>query len=476
MKLAALLLLPILLLSCNGNDTSEANSLDGVWESVGYGRLVKIVDGQYVMAEVTKISCIPILDGDISDFGEALYVKNDTLTLEDGINYYYFTRVEDAPAICKKDSPERTEAEQKANDPEYNFEVLWHTFDEHYAYFELRKIDWDSMYAHYRPKVNENTTPVELFGIMDEMLNAFNDGHIGLDVPDEIYEQAAANSEEEEEASQDPPVKRLRKYLVAKAVAEKYIPKGTAIKNNNLRWGILDGNVGYVQLNQMMGLADYGVSDTLSYRDYWMAYFEKGEESLDSTSDELEGFNDSLDQLMAGLDETDALIIDVRFNGGGKDEVGMEFLARVNGEEKVTFTKKGRMGDGYTPTIKVVQPAVENPYEKPVFLLISTESASATEIMTLSSLSLENITRIGSRTEGVFSDILDRVLPNEWTFGLSSEVYETLDGKNYEGPGIPPDIELGYPRDTQLFLKEVMQSLEDGDDAAIEKALELIKE
>ncbi len=473
MKLVFLLFSSIFIISCANKETPPAPTLDGVWQSVGYGRIVKIEAGNYKMADITKISCLPMLDGEISEFGDALRLTNDTLVLQDGINSYYFTRIDDAPPICKKDSPERTEAVSKANDPEYNFDVLWQTFNDHYAYFELRKIDWDSMYKQYRPRVTKETTPVALYRIMDEMLEAFDDGHIGLDAPTEI-EKAAYAETKASETIQNPPSERLSNYQVAAAVARKYIPQGDSLKQNNLRWGILEGNVGYLQLNQMMGLADYGISDTLSYRDYWMAYFAKREESLDTTRDEMTGINNALDKAMADLDQTDALIVDVRFNGGGKDEVGMALLSRLNGEEKVVFTKKGRLGDGFTPTIKVVQPAVGNPYSQPVYLLISTESASATEIMILSSISMDHITSIGSNTEGVFSDILDKVLPNGWEFGLSSEVYESMDGINYEGPGIPPDIDMGYPRDTQVFLKEVLASLKTGD-PAIEKALELTK-
>ena len=134
------------------------------------------------------------------------------------------------------------------------------------------------------------------------------------------------------------------------------------------------------------------------------------------------------------------------------------------------------MGDGFTPTIEVQLDGTEGHYPNPVYLLISTESASATEIMTLCALSMDNVTLIGSNTEGVFSDVLDRILPNEWEIGLSSEVYETLDGVNYEGIGIPADYDVGYSRDGQMFKQRVMDDLENEGDAAIEKALELIAE
>ncbi|MDB4292027.1 S41 family peptidase [Maribacter sp.] len=468
-------------LSCQTADKKNENSTDGVWKSLGYGRIVTIEAGEYLLTDVTSISCIPLLDGDISEFGDKLKVQNDTLSLEDGINTYYFIRVDEAPAVCKEDTPEYNSAQAKANDPEYNFEVLWNTFKDHYAYFELRNVDPEKMYAEYRPKITSETTDAELFLVLNEMLESFDDGHIGIEASDEVEEAAQklyeekqatiANEEEVNEESQ----RQLRNYEVAAEVAKKYIPEGTYVKNGNLRWGILNNNVGYLQMNQMMGMADYGISDTLSYRDHWMAYFEKLETVENDNEDELRGVHQSLDAIFEDLSGTDALIIDVRFNGGGKDEVGMAVLERINDKERIVFTKKGKMGDDFTPINRVAQPGSDDPYSKPVFLLIGPESASATEIMALSAMSLPEITSVGSRTEGVFSDILDRSLPNGWEFGLSSEVYQDLEGKNYESLGIPPDIEIGYERDTQKFLQKVMDDLTTKGDEAIEKAIEVIK-
>lgn len=468
--------------SCKDNATETTiPTMDGVWESVGYGRIVTVEDGAYLMAETTSISCIPLMEGDISEFGDALQLKNDTLSLVDGINTYLFTRVNALPGICTIGSAEQISAGKKATDPEYNFEVLWETFKEHYAYFELRKVDPEAMYAKYRPQVTATTTPAELYFIMYQMLDEFDDGHIGLDAPEEVMEAAEAMwdqlkaQNQAEEETTETPKKRLRNYQVAKEVALKYIPQGTFIKNGHLRWGSLEGNIGYLQVNQMMFVADVELSDTLSYRDYIMGYFELIENEGIDTPEEVAGLNNSLDIIMKDLGNSNALIIDLRFNGGGKDEVGMAILDRLNDTEREAFTKKGKLGNGFTPTNHVKQGATENAFTKPVYLLIATESASATEIMTLSSLSMPHVTRVGSRTEGVFSDILDRVLPNGWEFGLSSEVYLDNNGNNYEGVGIPPDVEIGYARDTQKFLHKVMDDLNSTGDAAVEKALELIR-
>lgn len=472
---AFLIILCISFLGCQNKQEQKESNKDGVWESVGYGRIVKIEQGEYVLADVTKYSCLPVMSGEISEFGEAIQMINDTLSLKDGINIYYFTRIEEAPLICKKNSNEKQAADANVRDPEHNFEVLWDTFKTHYAYFELRKVNPDSLYVAYRSRVSSETSEAELFFVLNEMLTSFGDGHIYIEADDEIEEAAnklnkTKSDGENANANSNEP---LRKHEVAKAVAEKYIPEGKSIKNGNLRWGILENNVGYFQVNQMMGMANYGISDTLSYRDYWMAYFDKLENVVNDNEDELDGLNASLDVIMNDLANTEALIIDVRFNGGGKDEVGMDVLKRLNKKEQVVFTKKARLGNGYTPTINVVQPAIELPYSNPVFLLISVESASATEIMALSSLSMPNITRIGSDTEGVFSDVLDKALPNGWEFGLSNEVYLDMEGVNYEGIGIPPNIPINYQREPQAFLQQVIEELKT-EDSAISKALDLI--
>jgi hypothetical protein len=45
------------------------------------------------------------------------------------------------------------------------------------------------------------------------------------------------------------------------------------------------------------------------------------------------------------------------------------------------------------------------------------------------------VSRIGENTQGVFSDVLTRHLPNGWSFGLPNEIYLTEDGKAFDGLG-----------------------------------------
>ena len=76
-----------------------------------------------------------------------------------------------------------------------------------------------------------------------------------------------------------------------------------------------------------------------------------------------------------------------------------------------------------------------------------------------------HITRIGESTQGVFSDVLGRTLPNGWNFGLPNERFLTQDGVAFDGPGVPPDEVV------PVFPKS---DLESGRDGALERALQVL--
>ena len=64
-----------------------------------------------------------------------------------------------------------------ADNPEYNFELLWNDLDQHYSLFTVRNLNWDSIYQVYRPQVTTTTTDEELFTIMADMIEYLDDSH-----------------------------------------------------------------------------------------------------------------------------------------------------------------------------------------------------------------------------------------------------------------------------------------------------------
>ena len=442
--------------SCIDQKQVASETIDGIWSSVGYGRIAHIDGDSFELADYTDISCLIVLEGSLEEAGYNPFVENDTLKIKDGINEYFYTRLASFPDVCVEEV-----SEEKQQDPVYNFEVLAKYFEDHYAYFELRNVDWETLYRKYREKVTPETTPPQLFNIMTEMLDTFNDGHIGLEAGDEVEEEAEklmVASKTASGISEEIEKEELGNFDVATASAKQFVTQNLKESRSKLiKWGITDNNIGFLQINLMFLHADLQLNDSIAGNDYVEAYFGALEDmsSLRHAELEVAGVRAIMEEALSDLSTTSSLILDVRFNGGGKDEVALEIMSHFNETQQRVFTKMGRNGALYTPAVVVELPAAKTPYLKPLYLLTSVESASATEIMVMSSMSLDQVVRLGSNTEGVFSDVLDKQLPNEWILGLSNEIYLGNDGKNYEGVGIPPHIDLGYTWDGQKFLFEV---------------------
>ncbi|WP_435578458.1 S41 family peptidase [Gilvibacter sp.] len=97
--------------------------------------------------------------------------------------------------------------------------------------------------------------------------------------------------------------------------------------------------VAYLQLNQMLGFADYGIEQTDDIEAFFEQYFEMAEEDISHSDNEVAGINRLFNQVLDDFEGIEALIIDVRFNGGGSDEIGMEVLSFFNPQRKQVFSK-----------------------------------------------------------------------------------------------------------------------------------------
>jgi C-terminal processing protease CtpA/Prc len=184
----------------------------------------------------------------------------------------------------------------------------------------------------------------------------------------------------------------------------------------------------------------------------------------------LAALEEALDAIFAGASSWAGLVIDVRINGGGSDPYGLAIAARLTNAEYVAYAKQARSdpenaGRWTDPQPSVVRPTNRPSFRGPVIELTGILSVSAVETFTQALLKrMPHVRRVGENTQGVFSDVLGRTLPNGWRFGLPNERFVT-DGKSYDGPGIPPDINIpAFPK----------RDLDAGRDGALEKALELL--
>ncbi len=465
-KILSILTLFLIFSSCNEKVLNKKSKPDGIWKQIGYGNIIELKDSVISVYNISKQDCNLSFEEHILNFGKIKNYSKDTLTIQHGIDDWQFTRLEKLPNLCKTSN-------ELNNDPKHNFQVFWDTFNEHYASFDIKNINWNEVYKKYEPKVNENTTDLELYTIFKEMTGLLNDEHVKMEVPEKI-ERDYKNQTGNQEARYS----KLDEFNLNKEIAEFYVDSLRNYNSGIVRYGLINNNIGYVQINSMLMLADYDLQKDLDLRNFFGQYWEKAKNRKDELQrqDEVDGINGILTSIIKELDGAKSYILDLRFNGGGKDGVAMAILNHFSVDEKVSFTKKARIEKGFSIPQKIKIIPSKNHFNGNVYLLTSHLTASASEVLVLASLDNSNFKRIGSTTEGIFSSTLDKKLPNGWKYELSNEVYQDLNGRNYENIGISADYQMEYSKNKDDFLDQLSNDLKNKKDRAIELVIKLEKE
>jgi len=470
-------LLFICFASCQQRPSKVARPvIQGFWEKQGDGQVLDISQSAIKFYDVTQKSCLPVKTIDLknlAELGEVIKLTADSLVLKSGINRYQFTRLKALPNLCslKKDTIDK--------DPVANFEVFWHTFNENYAFFEKRNIHWDVVYKTYRPKINHQTTDKELYKLFNEIIAKFNDGHITLDVPEALSSEGkTVNELDAAPKNRLPQTPEVSAFELRNALLKRYVKQPTSwgrdlYGNGLMNWGITKENVGYIQVNWMLFYRNYQIADSVKGDDYISQYFQKAGGNPLHMRQEVEQVRKIMDNSVTDLKDVDGIILDIRLNGGGYDGVALEILQHFINKKTIAFSKRTWLGKSFSdPTPIEMNPSGKR-FLGPVILLTSHSTASAAEIAAMAAMGLKNFTRIGSSTEGIFSDRLEKKLPNGWSFSLSNQVYLNSANENFENIGIPPTLKVSYPREANEFRYSILRNLNKGD-AAIDSAISLI--
>lgn len=455
--------------------TYSEKELNGIWQSEGYGQVINIGEQEVDLYDICSLNCIPhatITKEEFKNEFEIIKVSPTSLTIKESTTEYDFIRLENLPDLCKN------QVVAKKHDPNYNFETLWTTFQEHYCYFETRNIDWMAMKAKYQSQITNKTKPLELFIIMDKMLEELNDGHATMFVPDEL--QKAYQKYQKKEFKQKLKTQKKKRVgvnteVVRHALVDNYVKDKQVYNYGSVIWGMINEDLALVQINGMDELAYYNIPAEYSERKAMSAYEKHTEESKNYTQDVIDGAGFIIDQVLVRAKNAKAIILDIRLNGGGYDGAGMEILRRFIQEKKTVLTKKAKNGDGFTRSQTFTLTPAENTFSGKVFLLTSPVTASAAESFTLAAMeAIPNAIRIGDNTRGIFSDMLQKQLPNGWEFSLSNEVYESIEGVSYENIGIPPHHKIPLKKGTFWTFRQLKDDLDNGlGDQAIEMILKM---
>lgn len=299
-----------------------------------------------------------------------------------------------------------------------NFDALAEIIDTRYCFFKEKDIDWNEVTQRYRAEITDSTTVLGLYDICSNMLDELEDGHVNLT----SYFSTSYYRKWWSDYPQDFNLRTLQQYYLD---FDYYQTSGISYK-------ILDGNVGYM-------------------------YYP----SFSSGIGEL-----NLDYILAILHGTDALIIDIRDNGGGLlTNVGV-LVGRFITQETVGGYIVHKTGPGHEdfsePFEFTYEPAPEYRIRwderKPVYVLTNRSCFSAANDFVAVMKTLPNVKIIGARTGGGGGLPFTSELPVGWAVRFSASPIYAPDGSVTEF-GIDPtegcevhcnDAELAEGRDAIL--------------------------
>lgn len=435
-------------------------NINGVWIQEGYGRILLIKDSIYTYYNTTESSCLPLIEnGVLTDRFSLVELKDNNLILNPGgIVDYRFKRTSILPEKCESINLTLDHS------PQNNFNVLWNTFNSHYAFFNERGIDWNEIKEQSDSRLKNIKSDKQLYDYFTDIFKPFNDGHIKLDVPDSLITLKNFIRDSKNIKTKDE---------VIKDILSNYVSNVESYNKGTVQWGILNGeNIGYLVITDMNNFSNY-ISDTdLSKSQFWDEYDNilETKSGLEHLNDELKGVDYIMEKILNDFSKTESVIIDLRFNGGGYETVALKTLSHFVNEPKHILSIKAKKGDGYTEEQKYILYPSKNQYKGRVSLLTSYNTASAAEIFVLGAKAYPQIKRFGSSTNGVFSEILWKNLPNGWEFSLSNEVYSDPNGNTYETTGIPVNYEIEYSKNRALFFNSFYRENEIKD-VGIEKII-----
>lgn len=282
-----------------------------------------------------------------------------------------------------------------------NFDALAHIIDTRYCFFSEKDIDWDAVTKRYRAEITDTTTVLGLFDICSRMLDELQDGHVNLS----SYFSTSYYRKWWSEYPQDFNLRTLQEYYLD---FDYYQTSGISYKIFEIEGGKLVGYMYYPSFSSGIG--------------------------------EL-----NLDYILAILYGCDALVLDIRDNGGGlltnvgvlvsrfiDQEITGGFIVHKNGPGHDEFSEPYRFTYSPAPPYRI---RWED--RKPVYVLTNRSCFSAANDFVAVMKTLPNVKIVGARTGGGGGLPFTSEIPIGWSVRFSASPIYAPDGSVTEF-GIDP--------------------------------------
>lgn len=312
---------------------------------------------------------------------------------------------------CKRVNQESKKSSTKS---EKIFLELWEKLEEHYAFFELRGINWKKEKEVFLSISNSIENDSMLFDHLCSVLKKFDDSHINLE--SESLNLFCNAGKTPCFFNEFPSNESFNLFLRAREKTLEQVGVNQIFDSPSeiFQFGLSENNEwGYLRIKRF-----YGAS--------------------------IEKINLELNEINTGLKSVKNLIIDIRTNPGGNDETALLCAGYYFKQKETAFIKivrNGKRHDAFSqPDTTYVIPNSEiiNEHEN-IYLLTNRASGSSADVFALVMSYLPNLKTVGTNTEGIFSNMYRDTLSNEWRLTLSNERYYSKEMKCYEKIGMPVD-------------------------------------
>jgi carboxyl-terminal processing protease len=411
----------------------------GTWQSSGYGYILDIVDGDFALYDIDSKYCVrqAANSSEIAQLlphFEAFSNAKIGLSQSAASKLYYFNRLDQLPNQCKQ---------KMENSPQVVVDQFATMMQEHYAFFDLHRVNWQKRVEQAKSKVTAETSDRELFEILSEMMVGLNDGHLYINAklngnPEQInYGDSKVLKRNLDKAfSQQSKIETRKQfgkewYKGTLANVDELLNGETNyIANNQIIWGNVN-NIGYIKIRNMYGFVEDG-----------------------TLSEEIDAVNNTMAKILIELGEKPIIVIDLTTNSGGNDEAGRAITNHFT-DKRLKLYSHSTLGSTEASHEYFTKPS-KSPYLGKVLVYTSDHTVSAAETFTMGMKALPNVTHVGTTTRGALSDILDKTLVNGWEVGLSNMTYLDSDDTLWEGIGIPPEVELKVFNNENIFTSHLV--------------------
>lgn len=269
--------------------------------------------------------------------------------------------------------------EEYSDDPRGNFEALWKIMNEHYCFFDYKNseygLDWNEVYARYSRQIDDGMTSTQLFEVLGNMLGELRDGHVNMYAS---FDQSRYWSWKEDYPAN-----------FSDSLQRRYL--GTDYKiSSGIKYRKLDDNIGYIYCGSFSNAIGSG----------------------------------NLNDILMDLATCNALIVDVRDNGGGMLTSAETLASRFTDEEILVGYMQHKTGPGHNdfsePEEQKLKPSSGLRWHKPVAVLTNRAVFSAANEFVKYMKCCPGVTVIGDKTGGGAGMPFSSELPNGWSVRFSA--------------------------------------------------------